>query len=53
MGSETEEKAQESFEETRASLLSSLERAHELICEARQVIGAKEKAEPKPPSPAR
>jgi hypothetical protein len=38
-----------SFDETRAELLASLERAHELICEARQVIGPE--AEAKPPSP--
>ena len=42
-----------SFEETRAELLAGLERAHELISEAKQVIGAKQKAEPQPPNPAR
>ena len=60
MGEETEELIS-SFEDTRARLLAGLERAHELICEARQVIGAQENAgaeptpdrakEPLPPSP--
>ncbi len=41
-----------SFEEARAALLASLERAHELVTEAKQVIGTKEEAETRPPNPA-
>jgi hypothetical protein len=35
-----------SFEETRDELLASLERAHELISEAKEVIRPKEEAQP-------
>ena len=37
------------IEETQAALRASLERAHELVCEARQLIRPPEAAEPAPP----
>jgi hypothetical protein len=40
------------IEETQAALRASLERAHELICEAKQRIRPQEEAEPQPPNPA-
>jgi len=35
-----------SFEEARAELIAGLERAHELVCEAKRLIAAGEKPEP-------
>ena len=42
-----------SLEETQAALRDSLERAHELVCEAKERIRTQEEAEPRPPNPAR
>jgi hypothetical protein len=41
------------IEETQAEAQASLERAHELICEARERLRAREETEPRPPNPAR
>jgi len=40
------------IEETQAELHASLERAHELVCEAKETLRAQEEAEPRPPNPA-
>ena len=42
----------EEIEETQAALRASLERAHELICEAKEAIRSAEETEARPPNPA-
>jgi hypothetical protein len=41
----------EEIEETQAVLLASLERAHELVCEAKETMRAHEEIEDRPPNP--
>jgi len=41
------------IEEAQAEVQASLERAHELICEAKERLRAQEETEPRPPNPAR